>query len=196
MIAMARKRYEFKPDREGPDLLSHFSLTKKQQQNLLKWSLYGIVLMLLSVLHDCILFEMRLFGSTTDLVPCAIIAICVLEGAEGGSSFALMASLLFYASGSSCGVHAIPVLTFCALGAAIFRQNYLQKGFAATVLCTGVATTLYEVAAFAVALVLGQTFMGRFTIILVMSGLSTAAISLLYKIFIAIGKIGGDSWKE
>ncbi len=193
---MAKKRYEFKPDREGPDLLSRFSLTKKQQRNLLKWSLYGIVLLLLSVLQDCILYDMRLLGSTTDLVPCAIVAICVLEGAEGGSSFALIASILFYATGSSCGVHAIPVLTFCALGAAIFRQNYLQKGFAATVLCTGVATAVYEIAAFAVALVLGLTYTGRFAIILTMSGLSTVAVSALYKIFLAIGKIGGDSWKE
>ena len=193
---MAKKRYEFKPDREGPDLLSRFSLTKKQRQNLLKWTLYGIVLLFLSLLQDCILYNMRLFGSTTDLVPCAIVAICVLEGAESGSSFALTASILFYASGSSCGVHAIPILTFCAVGAAIFRQNYLQKGFAATVLCMGVATAVYEMAAFAVALILGQTYAGRWMVFLVMAGLSTAAVSLLYKIFLAIGKIGGDSWKE
>lgn len=193
---MAKKRYEFKPDREGPDLLSRFSLTKKQQQGLLKWSLYGIVLMLLSVLQDCILFDMRIFGSTTDLVPCALIAICVLEGAESGSSFALIASILFYATGSTGGVHAIPVLTFCGLGAAIFRQNYLQKGFAATMLCTGVATVLYEMAAFAVALMMGQTYLARWSVILIMSGLSTVAVSLLYRIFLAIGKIGGESWKE
>ena len=193
---MAKKRYEFKPDREGPDLLSRFSLTKIQRQRLLKWTLYGLILMFLSVLQDCILYDMRLFGSTTDLVPCTIIAICVLEGAEVGSSFTLIASILFYATGSSGGVYAIPVLTFCALGAAIFRQNYLQKGFAATLLCTGVATVLYEMTAFTIALVLGQTYAGRFTVILTMSVLSTAAISLLYKIFIAIGKIGGDSWKE
>ena len=193
---MAKKRYEFKPDREGPDLLGRFSLTKKQQQNLLKWGLYGIVLLLLSVLQDCILYNMRIFGSTTDLVPCAIVAICVLEGAEAGSTFALLASIFFYATGSSGGVYIIPVLTFFALTAAIFRQNYLQKGFAATVLCTGVATVLYETLSFAVALVLGLTYGGRFGIILTMSGLSTVAVSLLYKIFLAIGKIGGDSWKE
>ena len=51
-------------------------------------------------------------------------------------------------------------------------------------------------AGFAVALVLGMTFAGRWIIILTMSGLSTVAVSLLYKIFIAIGKIGGESWKE
>ena len=63
-------------------------------------------------------------------------------------------------------------------------------------LCTGVATVVYEMTAFAVALMLGQTYAARFTIILTMSGLSTVAVSLLYKIFIAIEKIGGDSWKE
>ena len=193
---MAKKRYEFKPDREGPDLLSRFTLTQKQQQSLLKWSLYGIVLLLLSVLQDCILYDMRIFGSTTDLVPCAIIAICVLEGATESSTFALAASLLFYATGSSGGVHTIPVLTFCGLGAAIFRQNYLQKGFSATMLCTGVAMVLYELAAFAWALIMAQTYLGRWSVVLIMSGLSTAAVSLLYRIFLAIGKIGGESWKE
>ena len=193
---MAKKRYEFKPDREGPDLLSRFTLTQKQQQSLLKWSLYGIVLLLLSVLQDCILYDMRIFGSTTDLVPCAIIAICVLEGATESSTFALAASFLFYATGSSGGVHTIPVLTFCGLGAAIFRQNYLQKGFSATMLCTGVAMVLYELAAFAWALIMAQTYLGRWSVVLIMSGLSTAAVSLLYRIFLAIGKIGGESWKE
>ena len=193
---MAKKRYEFKPDREGPDLLSRFTLTQKQQQSLLKWSLYGIVLLLLSVLQDCILYDMRIFGSTTDLVPCAIIAICVLEGATESSTFALAASFLFYATGSSGGVHTIPVLTFCGLGAAIFRQNYLQKGFSATMLCTGVAMVLYELAVFAWALIMAQTYLGRWSVVLIMSGLSTAAVSLLYRIFLAIGKIGGESWKE
>ena len=193
---MAKKRYEFKPDREGPDLLSRFTLTQKQQQSLLKWSLYGIVLLLLSVLQDCILYDMRIFGSTTDLVPCAIIAICVLEGATESSTFALVASFLFYATGSSGGVHTIPVLTFCGLGAAIFRQNYLQKGFSATMLCTGVAMVLYEAVAFAWALIMAQTYLGRWSVVLIMSGLSTAAVSLLYRIFLAIGKIGGESWKE
>ena len=55
---------------------------------------------------------------------------------------------------------------------------------------------LYELTAFGVALVLGLTFAGRFIVVLTTSILSTAVISLLYKIFIAIGKIGGDSWKE
>ena len=154
------------------------------------------MLLLLSVLQDCILYDMRIFGSTTDLVPCAIIAICVLEGATESSTFALAASFLFYATGSSGGVHAIPVLTFCGLGAAIFRQNYLQKGFAATMLCTGVAMVLYELAAFAWALIMAQTYLGRWSVVLIMSGLSTAAVSLLYRIFLAIGKIGGESWKE
>ena len=63
-------------------------------------------------------------------------------------------------------------------------------------LCTGVATVLYELAAFAWALIMAQTYLGRWSVVLIMSGLSTAAVSLLYRIFLAIGKIGGESWKE
>jgi hypothetical protein len=63
-------------------------------------------------------------------------------------------------------------------------------------LCTGVAMVLYELAVFAWALIMAQTYLGRWSVVLIMSGLSTAAVSLLYRIFLAIGKIGGESWKE
>ena len=193
---MARKRYEFKPDREGPDLLSHFSLTKKQQQNLLKWSLYGIVLMLLSVLQDCILFDLRLFGSTTDLVPCAILMVCVLEGADSGSLFCLIAALVYLFSGTAAGPYSMVFITALAIGVTIFRQAYLQKGLAAAILCAGTAIFVYEILQFLMGLFLWLTIPSRFVGFVITAALSLVAVPILYPIALSIGKIGGELWKE
>jgi rod shape-determining protein MreD len=193
---MAKNNYEFKPDREGPDLLSRLTLTRKQRLSLLKWGLYGLVLVLLSVAQDVLLTQVRIFGATTDLVPCAIITVCVLEGAEAGCGFALTASLLYLFSGSAAGVHTVPVLTLLAISAAIFRQSYLQKGFYANLVCVSLATVLYETAMYTVALVLGQLPVERWSLGIITAALSLVTVPVLHPLFAAIGKIGGESWKE
>jgi rod shape-determining protein MreD len=195
-MAMAKKNFDFKPDKEGPDLLSRLSLTHKQRQNLLKWTLYGVVLLFLSLLQDVFLPSIEIIHLTTDLVPCAIITICIIEGAETGSGFALASSLVYLFSGSAAGIHTVPVLTFIAIGATIFRQSYLQKGFSATVLCVALAMMVYESVIFLSALMLGLTFSARYGVFVMMAVLSSIAAPLLYPILTAIGKIGGESWKE
>lgn len=193
---MAKNNFEFKPDKEGPDLLSRLSLTRKQRQNLLKWGLYGLILLFLSVLQDVFIPGFASIGIHTDLVPCAIFTICVIEGAESGSGFALAASLAYLFSGAAAGFHTVPILTFIAIGATIFRQSYLQKGFSATVLCVGISMIVYETVIFLIALMLGMTFSARYGVFLMMAVLSSLLAPLLYPIFTAIGKIGGESWKE
>jgi cell shape-determining protein MreD len=193
---MAKKQYEFKPDKEGPDLLSRLYLTQKQRRNLLKWGLYSIVLVLLSVVQDVLLCQVRIFGSTTDLVPCAIFTICILEGAEKGAPFTLGAILAYLFSGSTAGFHVVPIMTFLAIGVTVFRQSYLQKGFSATFLCTALAMLAYEMVVFFIAMMLGQTPPARWNIAFVCAVLSMLLTPVLYPILISIGKIGGETWKE
>ncbi len=193
---MAKKQYEFKPDKEGPDLLSRLYLTQKQRRNLLKWGLYSIVLVLLSVLQDVLLSQVRIFGSTTDLVPCAIFTICILEGAEKGAPFTLGAILAYLFSGSTAGFHVVPIMTFLAIGVTVFRQSYLQKGFSATFLCTALAMLAYEMVVFFIAMMLGQTPPARWSVAFVCAVLSMLLTPVLYPILISIGKIGGETWKE
>jgi hypothetical protein len=120
----------------------------------------------------------------------------VLEGAEAGCGFALTASLLFLFSGSTAGVHTVPVLTFLAISASIFRQSYLQKGFSANFLCVCFAMVLYEAAIFTVAMLLGQLPVERWSLGIITAALSLVPVPALHPIFVAIGKIGGESWKE
>ena len=42
-----RIRYEFKPDVQGKNLLQKLHLTQFQQQKLLKWTLYSLVVLAL-----------------------------------------------------------------------------------------------------------------------------------------------------
>ena len=188
---MARK-YEFKPDKPRSSLLSKLFLTQKQRRSLLKWGLYALVLVVLSVLQDVLLSRVRLFGGTTELVPCGIFLICILEGLEKGSVFSLIASLLYLFSGSAAGTYSVVIITGLAVFVTAFRQSYLQHGFSAAALCTAAAMLFYELAVFAIAVFLGAAQMASFPAILVTTLVTLPVIPILYPVFLAIG---GNQWE-
>lgn len=190
------KKYEFRPDSTGKTLLQRLHLSQVQRRSLLKWVLYALVLMVLSVLQDVILTHLRLFGASTDLVPCAIFLICVIEGTESGSVFALCASLFYLFSGTAPGAYAMVFITLLAILVSAFRQGYLRKGFAAAMLCTALALVVYEVALFAIGLFLQLTIPSRIIGFVVTAAMSMAAAPVIYLVAKAINAIGGDSWKE
>ena len=194
---MARKnRSEFRPDKVNNDTLGKLLLTKQQFFRLLRWLLLSAVCLAGLVLQDVVMSRFHLFGASTDLVPVIIFAICILEGAESGSLFCLIAATLYLFSGTAPGVHVVILIPFFGVVASLFRQNFLRKGFSATLLCASVAIFVYEVLAFALALFVQQTHPGRFFTALVTSGLDCLVIPLLYPVLVSIGKIGGDTWKE
>lgn len=192
---MARKR-EFRPDKPRSGLLSKLYLTKKQRRSLGKWSLYGLVLLVLSVLQDVIFCRLRVYGATTELVPCAIFLICIVEGAQSGSVFALVAGAAYLFSGTAPGVYALVFIVFAGVAVCVFRQAYLQKGFGAALSCSAVAMVLYELAVFGMGLFLGLTVPARFPGFMITAGLSLIAAPVLYPIVLSIGSLGGEAWKE
>ena len=109
------KKHEFQPDRPYSTWLNKLQLTRLQRKQALKWSLYALVLLILSVVQDVILCRVRFFGGTTDLVPCGIFLICILEGTDRGCIFALVASTLFLLSGVSPGPHVLVLITVLAV---------------------------------------------------------------------------------
>ena len=193
-MAMAKKN-EFRPDKPQTSILSHLVLTPKQQRTLLKWGLYGALLLLISVVQDVILSQVRILGATTELIPCAIFLVAVLEGAEQGSVFALVASLLYLFSGTAPGVYSMVAITFYSVGISIFRQAYLQERFASALLCTAAAMLTYVMTNFAFGLFLGLTVPARYYGFLITAGLSMLAVPVVYPILRVIGKIGGQIWK-
>lgn len=191
-----RPRYEFKPDELGSSFLSRLHLTKLQQRQLLRWTLFGLVCILGLVLQDVIMSKFNLLKATTDLVPCAILLITVTIGSEQGSLFSLIASALYYFSGSAPGPYAIAFLSLLGLAGALFRENFWRRGFASDVLCAAVALLAYELAVFSAGLFLRLTTWHRFGVFLLTAILSILVMIPLYNAVSAIDRLGGETWKE
>lgn len=198
MTAMkfGKKKNEFRQDKPYSGFFRRLYLTRKQRQRLLYWGLYAAVLVALSVLQDVLLCRLRVFGATTDLVPCAIMLICVLEGAETGSVFTLVASALFVFSGTAPGIYSLPFITIFSVAVTVFRQSYLQRGFVASLLCVTVSLVAYEISVFAIGLFLGMTTGARILGFLITAGMSLVSVPLLYPILNSIRKAGEQAWKE
>lgn len=193
---MARKKHEFRPDTFREDILGKLLLTRKQTQRLLRWVLFSAVCLAGLIIQDVVMSRFTIFGTTTDLVPCFILAVCILQGAESGCVFALISSMIYCFSGSAPGIFAIPLITVIAVLTAIFRQAYLRKGFFTMLLCTAVALLLYEMGTFFIGVFLGSTIMSRLTAFVVSTGITLATVPIVYPILLSIGKIGGETWKE
>ena len=195
-IQKLRPKPEFRPDAEEFNVSKFLYLTQVQRDRLTKWGLYALLIVGFTVIQDIIMSRIHLFGGTTDLVPCILLLITVIEGIEVGSLFILGSSCFFYLSGSSPGPWAVGILTFLGIGACIFRQMYWHRNQGSIVLCAGLALMLYELGTFAVGMFSGLTRWDRLSTFAVTGALSIAVMIPLYTLINAIGQIGGHTWKE
>ena len=193
---MAKRKYEFRPDKTRIDIFSKLYLTRNQRMTLLRWVLYAVLLVLLSVIQDVVLCKANFFGTTTDLVPCAIILICVQLGGDRSSIFALIAALLYKFSGSAPGYYVVAMIPLLGVMAAVLRQSYFRRSFSSIMLCACIATMLYEIGIFAVGLLFQNTTPIRFLRFVITGALSLLSYPALYPIIKAIDKIGDRTWKE
>lgn len=192
---MARK-HEFKPDRQRSDFLGKLLLTKKQRRSLLRWVLFSLVCLAGLLVQDVALYRMTFRGSCADIVPCLIMMIVIMQGAESGCIFALVASCLYYFSGSALGAYVIPLITAIATFVAMFRQGNLSRGFGAIMVCAAGGMLLYEFSIFGIGLFLDLTIAQRWSAMAITALLSLIAVPVAYPVLLAIGKIGGETWKE
>ena len=191
-----KRKYEFKPDRPESGTLKKLYLTPLQRKRLLKWSLISGVLLVLSLLQDVVLSQIRIYGATFALVPCGILLACIFMEPDTAGIFSLTASTLYYFSGTAPGVYSIAMLTTFGTVLCIFRRSYLKKGFFSTFLCVSFGILVYKLAVFGINLFLGATLGARFGVYCLGLGLTVAAILPLYPVFLSICNIGGETWKE
>ena len=71
--------YEFKPDPKGTNFLKRLYMTRLQRMTLLKWGTYVMTGVLLLVIQDVIMSEMRISGATTDLPVAFILLVGLYE---------------------------------------------------------------------------------------------------------------------
>ena len=197
---MAKKRrkrsIEFKPDPQTATWVKTFHLTIQQRLQLTKWVLYILTIVLCLVVQDVIMSRIRLFGATTDLAVCAILLITVIEGTDTGSLFVLIASTLYYFSGSAPGAYVIALMSFLGVAAVLLRQLYWHRSKGSIVLCTGIALMLYEIGLFVVGIAIGLTLPSRLIYFILTGVYSCLALIPLYSVIYKIGLIGGNTWKE
>lgn len=193
---MARKKIEFRPDPTGHNWADKLRLTPLQRKSVLKWMLYSAVCVAGLVLQDSMLARLRLFGGCFDVTPALIVLICVLEGSENGSLFALLASMVYVFSGTGQGHYCIAMLTLAAVLATAFRQSYLRRGAGSDLICVGGAMVLYEMAVFTAGVLQGLTYRARWGVFLMTAIVSTLAAGAVYALLKYIGTIGGNAWKE
>ena len=193
---MARKKIEFRPDPTGHNWADKLKLTPLQRKSLLKWVLYSAVCVAGLVLQDSMLARLRLFGGCFDVTPALIVLICVLEGSENGSLFALLASMVYVFSGTGQGYYCIAMLTLAAVLATAIRQSYLRRGAGSDLICVGGAMMLYEMGVFTAGVLQGLTYRARWGVFFMTAIISTLAAGAVYALLKYIGTIGGNAWKE
>lgn len=196
LINRLRPKAEFKPDSQESSILKMLHLTQAQRDLYLKWGLYIAIIVIACMIQDVIMSQVTLFGATTDLAVCAILLITVIEGIDVGSLFVLIASCLYYFSGSSPGPVSVGLMTFLGIGACLFRQMYWHRNRGSIVLCAGLALILYELGNFAVGLFTELTRFDRLPVFMTTGLLSVAVMIPLYSLINRIGQIGGNTWKE
>ena len=191
-----RRKHEFKPDRTPAGLLKKLYLTPIQRKRLLKWGLISLVLLLLSLVQDVVLSQIRINGSTFDLVVCGILLCSMFFEPDTTAVFTLVSSTLYYFAGTSPGAYSIALITVLGTLLCIFRRSYLQRCFSALLLCAGGGMMIYELSIFLIGYFVGITTLERVGVFALCGGLSVAVMPLLYPVFLSISNIGGEAGKE
>ena len=187
---------DFRPDAKVSTWTKTSRLTQLQRLRLLKWLLYTGVIILSLVVQDVIMSQLNLLGGTTDLSVAVILLITVLEGTEVGSLFVLIASTLYYFSGSAPGAYCIGLMCALGIAAVMFRQLVWHRSKGSIVLCAAIALLGYELGLFAVGLFSELTLWSHFGNFLLTGIYSCATLPAFYPLIYKIGLIGGNTWKE
>ena len=187
---------EFRPDSLEAGFLQRLYMTKLQRLHFLKWTLLILTCILLLTVQDVIMSRVSFLGATTDLVPCVILLITVMEGTDIGSIFVVVASMLYQFSGFSPGPFSVGIMSLLGIFATLFRQAYWHRTRSSILLCAGLAMVLYEMGVFAVGVLADLTNWYRFGSFLITGVISWIIMIPLYPLIDRIGQIGGTTWKE
>ena len=187
---------EFRQDTLGTGFLKKLYMTKQQRLRILRWLSYSLSCLAALLIQDNVLSRLPIMGACIDLPAAVILLITVIEGTESGSIFVLLASTLYYFTGSAPGPYVVALMTVFGIGATLFRQAYWHRSRGAILLCACCALMLYEIGTFGGAIFMKLTRwdrIGRF----LLSGIYGCALMIpLYPLMHKFGSIGGHTWKE
>ncbi len=187
---------DFKPDAKVSTWSKTSRLTRMQRLRLLKWVLYALVIIVSLVVQDVVMSQISILGGTTDLAVAVILLITIIEGTDAGSLFVVIASTLYYFSGSAPGAYCIGLMSGLGILAVMFRQLYWHRSKGSILLCTAIALMGYEIGLFAVGLFEELTLWNYLDAFLLTGIYSCVTLLAFYPLIYKIGQIGGNTWKE
>ena len=202
MREMAKRRrrkqlaYEFKPDPKGTNYLKRLYMTRLQRLTILKWATFAMTGILMLVIQDVIMSQVRFSGATTDLPVAFILLVGIYEGLENGSVFTLASSLFYWFSGSAPTPICVAVLCILVILIGLFRQLYWHRSFGSIAMCVSIAIMLYEMILFVIGLMSGLTILPRASVFALTGGITCITMLPMYPLVRLISKIGGVLWKE
>ena len=138
-------------------MLKYFHLTKTQWQGILKWSLYGLLTLLVLLTQTVVFAKRPVFGAKLIPLPGLIVCVCVREGPEKGGVYAILASLLWCLSGADFGNLSVAVIPVGAMLSAVLCRATLTLRFLPTALCCLAVSLLNAAVIFVFKLILPPT---------------------------------------
>ena len=129
-------------------MLDKLYITPRQWLRILRRTLYFLLLLLAILLQTVVLGNRTLFGTHPDLVPIVITCVCLREGAERGGTFALLASLFWYLTGTEQGSVCIAALTVLPVVGSLLCRTMLAERFLPCLLVTLVTLFVEQTAIF------------------------------------------------
>lgn len=138
-------------------MLKYVHLTRLQWQGILKWSLYGLLTLLVLLLQSVVLSKLPVLGAKLTPLPALIVCVCIREGPEKGGLYAILATLFWCLSGAEYGNLSVAVIPVGAMLSAVLCRAVLTLGFVPTALCALGVTLLDACVIFAFKLILPPT---------------------------------------
>lgn len=112
---------------------------------LVKWGVYALALLPVWFLESYILARYPLYGIKPMLLPLAVAAVAVLEGASGGAGFGLGVGLLGTAVYYQTGGSFVVLMTLLGLGTGLLTQYVLRQDFWGCLLCSALSLGILDV---------------------------------------------------
>lgn len=112
---------------------------------LVKWGVYALALLPVWFLECYILARFPFYGLKPMLLPLAVVAVAVLEGAAGGAGFGLGVGLLGAAVYYNAGGGFVVLMTLLGLGTGLLTQYVLRQDFLGCLLCSALSLGILDV---------------------------------------------------
>lgn len=173
-------------------MLKHLHLTRLQWLGILKWSLYGLLTLLVLMMQTVLLAKLPVFGSKLAPLPLLIVCICIREGPEKGGLYAILATLFWSLSGADFGNLSVALIPIGAMLSAVLCRAVLTLRLLPTALCCLAVTLVNATAIFAFKLILPPTvpLENYWRILLPGVCLSMVFLPVHYALVKLIGRIG------